>query len=135
MGVEVPYRPLLEGTVSQRQLHEVLHRLRVFPARACGVEARDEPQHRTKVKPRKAGLAWVSVPSITTPDIQPRQDGNEDGGGGTLLTLTQGDLRGSAQAVGGKEVDDDRPKPTEKSDLLIVARKAVKAAGAKGKMG
>ena len=98
------------------------------------MEARDEPQHRTKVKPRKAGLVWVSVPSSTTPDIQSRQDGIEDGGGGTLLTLTQGDLRGSAQAVDGKEVSDDLSKPTEKSDLLIVARKAAKAAGAKGKM-
>jgi hypothetical protein len=99
------------------------------------MEAGDEPQHRTKVKPRKAGLAWVSVPGSTTPDIQPRQDGNEDGGGGTLLTLTQGDLRGSAQAVDGKEVSDDLSKPTEKSDLLIVAVMAVKAAGAKGEMG
>ena len=131
--------------MSRRQLHEVGGSEK-FPrelapcgptiaARTCGMEAGDEPQHRTKVKPRKAGLAWVSVPSITTPDIQTRQDGNEDGGGGTLLSLTQGDLRGSAQAVGRKEVDDDQPKPAEKSDLLIVARKAVKAAGAKGKMG
>ena len=76
------------------------------------MEAGDEPQHRTKVKPRKAGLVWVSVPVNTTPDIQPRQDGNEDGSGGTLLTLTQGDLRGSAQAVGGKEADDDQPRPS-----------------------
>jgi len=99
------------------------------------MEAVDEPQHRTKVKPRKAGLAWVSVPSDTTPNIQPRQDGNEDGGGGILLILTQGDLRGSAQAVDGKEVSDDLSMPTEKSDPFIVARKAAKAAGAKGRMG
>jgi len=74
------------------------------------------------------------VPSSTTPNIQSRQDGTEDGGGVTLLTLTRGDLRGSAQAVDGKEVSDDLSKPTEKSDLLIVAMKAVKAGGAKGKM-
>ncbi len=98
------------------------------------MEARDEAQHRTKVKPRKAGLVRVSVPSRMTPNIQSRQDGIEDGGGVTLLTLTRGDLRGSAQAVDGKEVIDDSSKPTEKSDLLIVAMKAVKAAGAKGEM-
>jgi hypothetical protein len=28
-----------------------------FPVRACGMEARGLPQHRTQVKPRKAGLS------------------------------------------------------------------------------
>ena len=99
------------------------------------MEAEDEPQHRTQVKPRKAGLTWVSVLGNATPDIQPWQDGIGDGGGGTLFVLTPGDLFGSAQAVGRKEVNDDRPMPGEKSDLLIVARKPVKAGGAKGEMG
>ena len=99
------------------------------------MEALDEPQHRTKVKPRKAVLVWVSVPTNVTPNIQPRQDGIEDGSGGTSLTLTQGDLRGSAKAVGRKEASDNWPKPAEKSDSLIVAMKAVKAVGAKGGMG
>lgn len=82
--------------MSRRQLHELggsgelLRKFAtpVWPehsARTCGMEARDEPQHRTKVKPRKAGLIWVSAPSSTTPEIQSRQDGNEDGSGGTLL--------------------------------------------------
>ncbi len=67
------------------------------------MEALDEPQHRTRVKPRKAGLAWVSVPGNAMPDIQSWQDGIEDGGGGKSFVLTQGDLCGSAQAVGWKE--------------------------------
>ena len=132
MGVEVPYRPLLEGTVSQRQLHEVLHRLRVFPARACGVEARDEPQHRTKVKPRKAYLTWVSVPPNATPDFQSRQVGSEDGSGGTLRVLTRGDLHGSAR--GGRRLGDGSTMFVEKSDHSIVVRKPGNAGGAKGVM-
>jgi len=99
------------------------------------MEAEDEPQHRTQVKPRKAGLAWVSVPGNATPDFQSWQDGIEDGSGGTLFTFIQGDLCGSASAVGRKEVNDDRPMLAEKSDLLIVARKPVNAGGAKGEMG
>lgn len=31
--------------------------------------------------------------------------------------------------------NDDRPRPAQKSDLFIVARKPVKAGGAKGEMG
>ena len=124
--------------MSRRQLHEGGGGREVtppFPARACGMEAENEPQHRTQVKPRKAGLTWVSVPGTATPDIQPWQDGIEDGGGGTLFALIQGDLCGSATAVGQKEVNDDRPMRAEKSDLLIVARKPAKAGGAKEKMG
>jgi len=67
------------------------------------MEAGDEPQHRTKVKPRKADLTWVSVPGNATPEIQSWQDGMEDGGGGRSFVLTQGDLCGSAPAVGWKE--------------------------------
>jgi hypothetical protein len=67
------------------------------------MEAEGEPQHRTKVNPRKAGLTWVSVPGIATPDIQSWQDGIEDGGGGTSFVLTQGSLCRSARAVGRKE--------------------------------
>jgi hypothetical protein len=118
--------------VSQRQLHEDLESSRTEPARACGMEARDVPQHRTKVKPRKAGLIWVSVPPLAMPDIQSRQDGSEDGGGGKLRALTRGDLHGSASC--GRRLGDGLSRPVEKSDHFIRALKPGNAGGAKGVM-
>jgi hypothetical protein len=121
--------------VSQRQLHEgqAARVVGFEPVRACGMEARDETQHRTKVKPCKAGLTWESVPSNVTPDIQSRQDGNEDGSGGTLLVLTRGDLHGSAWS--GRRLGDGLPRSVEKSDSPIRAGKPGNAGGAKGGMG
>jgi hypothetical protein len=120
--------------VSRRQLHEgqAARATGFEPVRACGMEARDVPQHRTKVKPRKAGLTWVSVPPNATPDIQPRQDGTEDGGGGKLLVLTRGDLHGSARC--GRGPGDGLSMSVEKSDHLIRAMKPGNAGGAKGVM-
>ncbi len=118
--------------MSQRQLHEALERSGAEPVRACGMEARDVPQHRTQVKPRKAGLTWVSVPPCATPDIQSRQDGSEDGGGGKLLVLTRGDLHGSARC--GRRLGDGLSMSMEKSDPLIRAMKPGNAGGAKGGM-
>ena len=92
--------------MSCRQLHEEMDDREVvdsFAVRPCGMEAEGEPQHRTRVNPRKAGLTWVSVPGTATPNIQPWQDGIEDGGGGTSFVLTQGGLCGSAAAVRRKE--------------------------------
>jgi len=138
LGVRVPYGALLEVTVSRRQLHEV-ERVEPTPvayaARTCGMEARGKPQHRAKAKPRKAGPIWVSVPGSATPDIQPRRDGSGDGGGGTLLILTLGDLFGSAESGRPQGGNDARPMPGEKSDRLVVARKPGNAGGAKGAMG
>ena len=57
-----------------------------------------------------------------------------DGGGRTLIILTPRDLFGSAQAVGRKESRTTVRSPEEKSDLLILAMKLVKASGAKGEM-
>ena len=69
---ESPFWNPLEVTKSRRQLHEMEadHWTRVsatahcdatfFPARACGVEARGLPQHRTQVKPRKASLSGLA---------------------------------------------------------------------------
>jgi hypothetical protein len=105
-GGESPLWDLLEVTMSRRQLHEETddrEAIRSFAVRPCGMEAEGEPQHRTRVNPRKAGLTWVSVPGTATPDIQPWQDGIEDGGGGTSFVLTQGGLCRSATAVGWKE--------------------------------
>jgi hypothetical protein len=48
------------------------------------------------------------------------------------LSVTTVFLSGAALATGP---DDDRPTPTEKSDLPIVARKPAKAGGAKGETG
>ena len=118
--------------MSQRQLHEDLESSRTEPVRACGMEARDVPQHRTQVKPRKAGLIWVSVPPYATPDIQSRQDGSEDGGGGKLLALTRGDLHGSTRC--GRRLGDGLPRSVEKSDHFIRALKPGNAGGAKGVM-
>jgi hypothetical protein len=39
----------------------------VFPVRACGMEARGLPQHRTQVKPRKAGLSGPACRSTRRP--------------------------------------------------------------------
>ena len=99
------------------------------------MEARGEPQHRTQVKPRKAGLIWVSVPVNATPDIQSWQDGIEGGGGGTLFILTQGDLSGSAGSGRARGENDERSTPVEKSDHPIVAMKPMKVGRAKGEMG
>ena len=121
IGGGSPLQTLLEGTVSQRQLHETLPGLEVFPVRACGVEARDAPQHRTQVKPRKADLLWVSVPPNATPDIQSRQVGSEAGSGGTLRVLTRGDLHGSARC--GRRLGDVSLMSVEKSDHSIVVVK------------
>ena len=118
--------------MSQRQLHEALETFGAESVRACGMEARDVPQHRTKVKPRKAGLIWVSAPPCATPDIQSRQDGSEDGGGGKLLALTRGDLHGSTRC--GRRLGDELSMFVEKSDHFIRAWKPGNAGGAKGVM-
>jgi hypothetical protein len=97
------------------------------------MEAEGEPQHRTRVNPRKAGLTWESVLGNATPNIQSRQDGIEGGSGGTSFVLTQGDLRRSGNGR-TEEGNDDGPMPAEKSDLLVVAMKPVKVGGAKGEM-
>lgn len=94
------------------------------------MEAVGKPQHRTKVKPRKAGLTWVSVPGIATPDLQWWQDGIEDGGGGTWFILTPGDLPESAR--GGRDRGNAMPTLREKSDHPIGAMKPGNAGGAKG---
>ena len=102
--------------------------------RARGEEAVDELQHRTQVKPREAGLVEASVLGNATPDIQPlpgrcggreRQDIDHSYSKRSLWVRASGRAGGS---------EDDRPRPGEKSDLLVLAMKLVKASGAKGEM-
>ena len=152
LEVKVPYGSLLEETMSRRQLHETERRAarcwkqcptvltrEVGPlgvsARSCGMEARDEPQHRAKAKLRKAFGVWASVRPNVTPNIQSRPRGTGDGGGGTLCILTQGDLHRSAQSGRREEGNNDPTTPVEKSDHPIVARKPGNAGGAKGVTG
>jgi hypothetical protein len=105
-----------------------------YPVRACGVEARGEPQHRTQVKPRMGRPSWVSEQGIATPNIQSSWDGGGDGSGGTFCILTLGELIGS-HVVGRVGGNDACPTPDEKSDHFILAMKPVKVGGAKGMMG
>jgi len=94
------------------------------------MEAVGKPQHRTKVKPRKAGLTWVSLLVVATPHFQWWQDGTEDGGGGTWFILTPGEL--SESALSGRDRGNATPTLGEKSDHPIRALKPGNAGGAKG---
>lgn len=112
--------------MSQRQLRGT--------ARARGEEAGGELQHRTQVKPREAGLVEASVLGNAKPDIQPwpgRCGGRERQDIGHSYSKRSLWVRASGRAEG---VENDRPTPKEKSDLLVVATKLVKASGAKGEM-
>lgn len=104
------------------------------PVRARGEEAGDELQHLTQVNPRKAGLIEASVLGNATPDIQP-QSGRY--WGRRRQDIDHSYFKRSPQVrFGGRvgEGNDDDPMPAEKSDLLVVAMKLVKASGAKGEM-
>jgi hypothetical protein len=112
--------------VSQKQLRGT--------ARARGEEAGGELQHRMQMNPREAGLMEASVLGNATPDIQPwsgrcggrrRQDIGHSYSKRSLWVRERGRAEG---------IENDRPMPKEKSDLLIVAMKLVKASGAKGEM-
>ena len=112
--------------MSQRQLRGT--------ARARGEEAGGKLQHRTQVKPREAGLVEASVLGNATPNIQPwpgRCGGRARQDIDCSYSKRSPWVRESGRA-GGDE--NDRPKSREKSDLLVVAMKLVKASGAKGEM-
>ena len=92
--------------MSRRQLHEVgigRDPNPTFPARACGMEAEEEPQHRAKAKPRKAGMSGQACSSTRRPISSRGHDGIEDGRGGKPFILTQGDLFGSTEVEALKE--------------------------------
>jgi hypothetical protein len=86
------------------------------------------------VKPREAGLVEASVLGNATPDIQSvpgrcggreRQDIDRSYSKRSLWVRAGGRTEG---------IENDRPKPREKSDLLVLAVRLVKASGAKGEM-
>jgi hypothetical protein len=98
------------------------------------MEARGEPQHRTQVKPRKAGLSGRACLPTQRP-ISNRDRtvlGTEAAGSCSFLPqeISPGPHDGRAQ-----EGNDAGSKPGEKSDHPILARKPVKAGRAKGVMG
>lgn len=112
--------------MSQRQLRGT--------ARARGEEAVGELQHRTQVKPREAGLMEASVRVNATPDIQPwsgRCGGRERQDIDCSYSKRSLWVRESGRAEG---IENDRPKPEEKSDLPVLAMKLVNVSGAKGEM-
>jgi len=103
------------------------------------MEARSEPQHRTKVNLQAGLLVWVSGPSSVTPNIRSWPGGSGGGSGGTSLCLTPGELDRSERCdgsptdpVGLCEGNDRSPKLIEKSDHLVVVTKRGNARGAKG---
>jgi hypothetical protein len=107
----------------------------VYPVRACGMEARGKTQHRTQVKPCKAGPIWVSVPVNATPNFQPW---SERYWGRWRREAFHSYPRRSPQIRNGgraQESDDACLMSEEKSDHPIVAMNLVKAEGAKGVMG
>ena len=103
------------------------------PVRGCGMEARNEPQHRTRVNSGAGRPVWVSVPRNATPGIQSRQDGIGSGSGGKSRGLTLGDLHQSAES--GRSRRDVGTMLVEKSDHPIRAMKPGNAGGAKGVTG
>jgi len=98
------------------------------------MEARGEPQHRTQVKPCKAGLPGQACPVTRRPISNRGRTVLGTVAAGSCSSLPQeispGPLSGRAQ--GG---NDAGSMPGEKSDHSIVARKPVKAGRAKGVMG
>ena len=131
-------RGLPEATASQRQLHEMevgIVTTDVFPVRACGMEAAGEPQHRTQVNPRKAGLIWVTMLANRTPCIW---SGSERYWGRRRRDIAHPYPKRSPEVhAGGRafEGNDVCPMLVEKSDHLIVALKPGNAGGAKGVTG
>jgi len=99
------------------------------------MEARGETQHRTQVKPRKAGPIWVSVSANATPNFQPWSE--RYWGRSRREAFHSYPKRSLRIHIDGRALGNHNQWPTseEKSDHLIVATKSAKADGAKGVMG
>lgn len=98
------------------------------------MEARGEPQHRTQVNPRKAGLPGQACDSTRRPvSNRGRTVVGAAAARSHSSLLQESSFRprfGRAQ-----EGNDAGSTRREKSDRLIVATEPVKAGGAKGAMG
>jgi hypothetical protein len=122
--------------MSRRQLHEAEAGLnsRAFPVRACGMEARGIPQHRTQVKPRKAGLCGRTCGSTRRPISNRHRTVVGTAAAGSCSSLLQ-EISPGPHGGNAPEGNDAGVTPGEKSDHPIVARKLAKAGRAKGVMG
>ena len=89
------------------------------------MEARGESQHRTQVNPRKAGLPGQACRLTQRPISNRGRTVVGAAAARSYSYLTPRDLH---------EGNDADSMPGEKSDRLVVARKPVKAGGAKGAM-
>ena len=130
--------------MSEKQLHELEQGAVVaiwngFAVRSCEMEARSEPEHRTKVNLQAGMLTWVSGLGSVTPNIRLWSGCSGGGSVGTSLCLTPGDLDGSKRCdnrptdlVGLCGGNDRRPTSFEKSDHLVVVMKPGNSGGAKG---
>lgn len=87
------------------------------------MEARSEPQHRTKVNLQAGLLVWVSGPASVTPNIRSWPGGSGGGSDGTLLNLTPRDLHRSdliGRARGGND-----NCPNQMTETTVRANRAV----------
>ncbi len=86
LEVKVPLRPRQTELNIESKGGAARHRL---------VEAVDALRNRTRVKHRKARKPWVSLPLEAMPDVCWSAPCTGDGFGGSLVTLTRGDLSAS----------------------------------------
>ena len=98
------------------------------------MEARGEPQHRTKVNPRKAGLSGQACTLTQRPVSNRGRTVVGAAAAGSHSSLPQ-EISCGPQDGRAREGNDADSMPEEKSDRLVVAMKSVKADGAKGAMG
>ena len=98
------------------------------------MEARGEPQHRTQVNPRKAGLPGQACVPTRRPVSNRGRTVLGAAAAGSHSSLPQ-EISSGPVTVEPKKTFDADSMPREKSDRLVVAMKTVKAVGAKGAMG
>ena len=85
------------------------------PARACGMEAEEEPQHRAKAKPRKAGMSGQACSSTRRPISSRDMTVLRTGAAGSHSSFRETfRVHGSGSVEGGNDND---AIPGKKSDL------------------
>lgn len=98
------------------------------------MEARGEPQHRTQVNPRKAGLPGQACLPTRRPVSNRGRTVVGAAAAGSHSSLPQ-EISPDPSFGRAQEGNDAGLMSGEKSDRLVVAMKPVKAGGAKGAMG